>query len=248
MNIKKLFDGKHAPTAMVVIGACMTVAAVVATAIGTKKAVETVEEIKQEHEEDGKPEPTKKEVAKAVAKYYIPALVSTGTAIACSIGAHHIDAKRGAAIATMYALTDSTLRSYQDQVKKICGAEKDAKVRDAVNQEVVNNANIIPKNIMAVDNGDVLMIDCISGRPVYSTQTKIDAKVNKLNREMRDTMTISLNDFYDEIGLDHSKIGNNLGWDIDNGYIEINYGSAITSDGKPCLVLDYQVAPKYDYF
>lgn len=248
MNIKKLFNSKHTPTAMVVIGACMTVGAVVLTAIGTKKAVETVEELKQEHEEEGKPEPTKKEIANAVAKYYIPTLAATSAAIACSVGAHRIDAKRGAAIATAYALADSTLRGYQDQVKKICGTEKEEKVREAVHQEIVNNANVSPKNIVVVGEGDVLMLDCISGRAFKSTQTKIDAAVNKLNRDMRDEMTISLNEFYDEIGLEHTKIGDNLGWSIDSGYIEVEYGSTITSDGKPCLVLDYRVAPKYDYF
>jgi hypothetical protein len=64
---------------------------------------------------------------------------------------------------------------------------------------------------------------------------------------MRDEMYISLNEFYYEIGLNPISIGDDIGWNIDRGYIELNFSSQLTDDGNPCLVIDYQVAPRYEY-
>lgn len=64
---------------------------------------------------------------------------------------------------------------------------------------------------------------------------------------MRDDMYISLNDFYYEIGLRGISIGDDIGWDIDRGYIDLDFSSQLAEDGVPCLVIDYGVAPRYGY-
>lgn len=70
---------------------------------------------------------------------------------------------------------------------------------------------------------------------------------NELNRRMRDEMYISLNDFYYEIGLNRTSIGDELGWNIDNGYIDLSFSSQLADDGTPCLVIEYCVEPRYDF-
>ena len=62
-----------------------------------------------------------------------------------------------------------------------------------------------------------------------------------------DEMYISLNEFYWEIGLDSTEIGDELGWNIDNGLIELTFSSQLSRDGVPCLVVNYRIAPKYGY-
>ena len=42
-------------------------------------------------------------------------------------------------------------------------------------------------------------------------------------------------------------MGDMLGWNIDKGYIDLAFSSQLDADGTPCLVIDYQVAPVYDY-
>ena len=64
---------------------------------------------------------------------------------------------------------------------------------------------------------------------------------------MRDEMYVSLNDFYYEVGLDNIKIGDELGWNIDNGYINLSFSSQLAGDGTPCLVIDYSIAPRYNF-
>ena len=60
-------------------------------------------------------------------------------------------------------------------------------------------------------------------------------------------MYVSLNDFYSELDLKLSNNGYELGWKLDDGLIEVDFSSQISDDGRPCLVIDYLVAPRYDY-
>ena len=64
---------------------------------------------------------------------------------------------------------------------------------------------------------------------------------------MRSENYISLNDFYDELDLTNTGLGYELGWNIDRGYIEPKFSAQLDSDGKPCLVLDFETPPQSDY-
>ena len=72
--------------------------------------------------------------------------------------------------------------------------------------------------------------------------------MNAINRKMvSGDMYISLNEFYDEIGLGPIPIGYDLGWNLDDGTIEVDFTSQLAEDGTPCLVILYNVNPKYGY-
>lgn len=64
---------------------------------------------------------------------------------------------------------------------------------------------------------------------------------------------VSLSEFYDEIvaiggDLPHTCTSDDLGWNLNrDGQIEIDMPAGKMSNGEPCLVLDYHVAPRYDY-
>ena len=65
---------------------------------------------------------------------------------------------------------------------------------------------------------------------------------------MLSEMYISLNEFYDAIGLEQTGIGDDLGWNINrDGLIEIEFSSQLTEDDQPCVVIDYHIAPRYDF-
>ena len=59
---------------------------------------------------------------------------------------------------------------------------------------------------------------------------------------------ISLSEFYDEIGLKHTANSDELGWNIGrDGQLDIRFPATTTDEGKPCLMLEYRVEPRYDY-
>jgi hypothetical protein len=57
---------------------------------------------------------------------------------------------------------------------------------------------------------------------------------------------VSLNELYDELGIDRTAVGDDLGWSVDK-LIDIGFSSQIADNGEPSIVLDYRVAPKYNY-
>ena len=77
---------------------------------------------------------------------------------------------------------------------------------------------------------------------------EIKSAINVLNRHLIDTHYISLNDFFDEIGLANTRLGEELGWNLDDGLIDVDFSTQLAEDGTPCLVVDYLVAPRYDYY
>ena len=70
---------------------------------------------------------------------------------------------------------------------------------------------------------------------------------NKINETMVYEMYAALNDFYNEIGLSNTDMGDELGWNLDDGLLEISYGAMVADDGRPCITLDYHIAPRYDF-
>ena len=89
-------------------------------------------------------------------------------------------------------------------------------------------------------------MDTLSGRYFKSDIETIKKAVNELNREMTYQNYVSLDEFYSKIGLEPIKNGHLLGWNLDNGLIEIDFGSCLAED-EPCIVIDFEVPPKYDF-
>lgn len=163
------------------------------------------------------------------------------------IGASSANAKRNAALATAYTLSESTLRDYQKKVVETIGEKKEQSVRDAVAKDRIEKTPVTTREVIVTEKGNALCLDYVSGRYFRSDRDTINRAINELNRRLRDEMYISLNDFYYELGLSSTGLGDQLGWNIDNGYIEPDFSSQLADDGTPCLVISYLVEPRYDY-
>lgn len=187
------------------------------------------------------------EIVKTTWTCYLPAVITGGVSVACLIGANSVNVRRNAALATAYTLSESALKEYQEKVVETIGEKKEQSVRDAIAKDKLEQNPVTNREVIITDKGDTLCFDVPSGRYFKSDIEKLKKAVNELNRRMRDEMYISLNEFYYEIGLNGIGIGDDLGWNIDNGYIEPSFSSQLAEDGTPCLVLGYHVEPRYDY-
>ena len=224
---------KHSPEILTGVGIAGMITTTVMAVRATPKAIQLLDEEKRRQQAD-KLEPM--DVVKTAWKCYIPAAVTGTVSVACLIGASSVNARRNAALTAAYTISESTLRDYQKKVVETIGEKKEQTVRDAVAKEVIVTAK-----------GDTLCFDAVSGRYFKSDIDKLKKAENELNRQMRDEMYISLNDFYYEVGLEPIKLGDDLGWNIDNGYIDLRFSSQLATDGTPCLVIDYGYGPRYDF-
>ena len=164
------------------------------------------------------------------------------------IGAGTVHSKRNAALATAYNLSTTALAEYKQKVIETVGEKKEQTIRDKVAEERINKEPANPSTIIVSGNGNTRCFDTITKRRFISDIETIKRIVNELNRKMVNGEDyISLNEFYYELGLDEVSIGDELGWNVVRGLIEIDYSAQLDTDGVPCIVIDYTVAPKRGY-
>lgn len=190
---------------------------------------------------------SKVDAVKMTWKYYVPTVVSAGISIACVVSAHSEHVKRHNALAAAYSLSEMALKDYQSKVIETIGEKKEQLIKDKVAKERIDRDPVTDKQVIFTGDGDSLFYEVTSKRYFYSDIETIRKAENILNRRLMDDMWISLNEFYWEIGLDGTSIGDDIGWDVDAGLIEFDFSTQLTEKGKPCIVIDFSAAPKYRY-
>lgn len=235
---------KHSPEILTGIGIAGMITTTIMAVRATPKALILIDEKETELETEKLPP---KELILTTWKCYIPATAIGTISVLCLIGASSVNLRRRAALATAYTLSESALKEYQEKVVETIGEKKEQSIRDEVAKDRIDKKPASNCEVFITEKGNTLCFDAVSGRYFKSDIDKIKKAENELNRRMRDEMYISLNEFYYEIGLDGISIGDELGWNIDNGYIELQFSSQLADDGTPCLVLGYLVEPRYDY-
>lgn len=223
---------KNSPVLLTGLAVTGLITTVILAVQATPKALQLIEE-----------DQTPLEKVKATWKCYIPAAAVGTVTMGCIIGAHRITARRTAALATAYSLTETAFKEYQSKVVETIGRNKEQNVRDEIDADRLKNDPVDGKEIFLTGKGDVLCYDSLSGRYFKSDIEQIRRVVNKLSRDLMSESKIALNDLYFALGLPSIKLGDQLGWDIDDGLIEVMFSSQLTEDGNPCLVITCDVVP-----
>lgn len=235
---------KHSPEIIMGIGIAGMITTTVLAVKVTPKAILLIEREKERRSVD-KLKPI--EVIKSAWKCYIPSVVLGSLSIGCVIGAGSVHSRRNATLAAAYSLSESALKEYREKVVEVFGDKKEQTVRDAIAKDKVENNPVGRREIVITQDGDALCYEVISGRYFKSDISKLKKAENVINKTMLNEMAVSLNDLYYEIGLNGTSIGDKLGWNMEMGFVELNFSSQLTDDGTPCLVIDYRTAPTYDF-
>lgn len=236
---------KYSPGILTGIGITGMIGATFMAVKATPKALYLIEAKKEESEVE---ELTPIETIKTCWKCYIPATLTTVVSAACLIGASTVSAKRNAALATAYSISEAALREYQEKVVEVVGEKKEKAVRDAVAKDQIERDPVTKSEVVIIDsNSNTLCYEPLSGRYFKSTIDKIKKAEIKLDRQMIQEMYVSLNDFYWEIGLDGTDLGDKMGWNLSKGYMDLSFSSQLADDGTPCAVIVYGIPPVYDY-
>ena len=236
---------KYSPGILTGIGITGMIGATFMAVKATPKALYLIETKKEEAEVE---ELTSVETIKTCWKCYIPAALTTVVSAACLIGASTVSAKRNAALATAYSISEAALREYQEKVVEVVGEKKEKAVRDAVAKDQIDRDPVTKSEVVIIDsNSNTLCYEPLSGRYFKSTIDKIKKAEIKLDRQMIQEMYVSLNDFYWEIGLDGTDLGDKMGWNLSKGYMDLSFSSQLADDGTPCAVIVYGIPPVYDY-
>ena len=254
---------KHSPEILTGVGIAGMITTAVLAVKATPKALMLIDSKKQEifDELDPSEVPGNNtnykdlqlkpiEVVKVAWKPYIPAAVTCVASVTCLIGASSVNAKRNAALATAYELSKTALADYKEKVVETVGEKKEEIIREKVAQKKVDENPPTKSEVIITGSGDVLFLEPVSMRYFKSDIENIRKIINDLNYRLTAGMEeyISLSELYDEIGLSHTAQSDDIGWNIyRDGQINIDFPATKTEKGEPCLMLEYNVEPRYDY-
>ena len=252
----KITVSKHSPEILTGIGVAGMIATTVLAVKATPNALMLIEEAEEKKNmraikngEINEMRLTPVETVKAAWKPYIPAVVTGVASIACIVGASSVHAKRNAALAAAYTLSETALKEYRDKVVETLGEKKEQNIRDKVAKEQVEKNPVSKSEVIFTDKGKSLCFDPYSSRYFECDIETIRRAANTLNDQMLHSITgyASLNDFYDEIGVPHTETGDMLGWNASN-LIKLDISSHVSDDGRPAIVIGHYNRAQYNYY
>lgn len=242
---------KHSPELLIGFGIAGMVTSIVLAVKATPRALELIEEKRDELELGADEKLPVVETVKATWKCYIPTVTTCAVSAACLIGANSVNARRNAALATAYNLSTSALAEYKDKVIETVGEKKERVIREKVAEDKLKKEPSNKSQIIVTGDGSSRFYDDITKRRFISDIEKVKRIQNELNARMLEGEDyISLNDFYYELGLEAVNFGDDIGWTVRNGrsgMIKIDFSAHLDDDGVPCIVLEYAVAPTRGY-
>lgn len=243
INDAKRLVVKHSPEILTGIGLAGMVTSTVLAVKATPKAVRLMEEAKHEQEVE---KLSLIETVKATWKCYIPAAVSGIGGAACIIGAQTVNMKRSAALLAAYKLSETALVEYKDQVIETLGEAKEKVIQEKVAEKQVEKSPVTEREIIRTKRGNTRCYDPLSDRYFYSDLELIRRAENTMNERLLHSICgdATVNDFYDELDMPHTDLGDSMGWNTDR-LVKLHIGSMIADDGEPVIVVGHENPPRY---
>ena len=235
---------KHSPEILTGVGIAGMIAGTVLAVKQTPKALELMGEKK---EELGEEKLTVIEVVKTTWKCFLPIVVIDTISIICLIGADSVNLKRNMALMTTYTLSETALKEYKDKAIEIVGEKKNREIIDAVAKDKISQNPVSKQEVIVTGKGKVLCYETLSGRYFESDINTLRTAESVINQKLINENYALLNEFYYEIGLGMTDIGDDIGWEVSRGPFSLDVSSLVTEDGQPCLVIGYEVKPNYHF-
>lgn len=245
----KVFATKHSPEILTGIGVAGMLTTIILAVRATPKAVKIIEEQKKEKRKD---KLTPAETVRATWQCYIPAAATGIASTACIVGASSVSLKRNAALATAYKLSETAFAEYKEKVVETIGEKKEQVVREKVAESRLEKNPVNESTIVLTGKGNTLCMEPITGQYFRSDINQIKKTINDLNEKLlRDPFGyMSLNDLIVELSpnLETSIKGDEIGWNVINGIIRVDFHAKMAKNDEPCIVIDYTNAPQYDFY
>lgn len=249
MNIGSIFKTlekftiDNSPSILTAIGVVGTISTAVLTGKASYKASEIINS--ETFFESAHIELSGKEKLQLVWKLYIPAVGTGVLTIVVIVGANHIGSRRAAAVAAAYSISEKAFSEYREKIVEKMGAKPEQAARDEIAQSRLDRTPMGNREII-IASGECLCFDAYSGRYFTSDMEVIKKAQNDLNYQILHNDYASVTDFYDKIGLEPTQSSDEVGWNTDHK-LELNLGSHLSPDGRPCIYIGFNVVPIRDY-
>lgn len=236
------------PTILSCIASVGAIASTVMAAKATPKALKLLESAKYEKEE----ELSQIETLKVAAPVYIPAAITCLSTIICILGANVLNKKQQASLMSAYVLLEDSFKKYKNAAIDIYGEDADTKIKTEIAKKayVSHDGYSIYNPDIDFENEKILFYDFYSERYFNTTLPAVLNAQYHLNRNLALRGEVSLNEFYEFLGLDSIKGGDDIGWNMDYmmtccGALWLDFENEYTKldDGIECCVISTLISP-----
>ena len=222
---------------------CIGGIGVVATSVLTAKVTPKGSLLLKQAEEDKGDKLTKMETVRVAAPVYIPAILVGASTIACIFGANTLSKRQQASMISAYALLENSYKEYKRKVKDVYGEEAEKNV-------LVEIAKDRYEDDFERDENKQLFYDEFSGRYFESTIENVRRAECELNRLLAVEFVVSLNKFYDLLGIERTDYGDYLGWSSYElvecfcySWVDFEHTPVTLDDGLECTIITMSFEP-----
>ena len=237
------FIKQNGSTILTCIGGVGVVATVATAVKATPKALELIEEAKEQKGEGL----TNFEVIRTVSPVYIPTVLMGVSTIACIFGANMLNKRKQASLLSAYALLNNSYKEYRNKVTDMFGEE----LAEEIEEEIMKD------NLGETTTTEVahLFYDAFSDRYFEATLYQVQAAEYQLNRHLISHDYVLVNDWYEFLGLESIEEHEKLGWstfmNFDNyweSWIDFTHKQCKTEDGRAytMITLGCDPYPNFD--
>lgn len=252
MKLERLVSGtvhlikKESPVILGILGSVGVVLTAVTVSRDTLKA-----EIRLEDKEDEiHRELTKAEWAQTILPAYIPSIAVGSATVACIIASTVLSQRQKMALSSAYILLDQSYKRYKDKVVELFGEGADREVEREVTKDRIQE---LEKKEEIHGDETLIFYEKHYNQLFERSMLEVKDAEYLLNKKFTTTGQATLNDFYLLLGLEETKEGAELGWDVCNAessldcWIEFEHDLVKTQDGMQAYEILFENEPTIDY-
>lgn len=242
--------GQHSPLILIGAAAIGAVSSCVMAVKATTKAEELLAEEKEAiAEQDGisaeEVELTPRQIFRICWKLYVAPTVCLLLSIIFMFMSLKISNSRNLALAGLYATAQDTMRRYEDKVIETVGESGNEKIKAEVRKQRLKDFPVPDGQDLVPGEDLYLCMDEPTSRYWVCNKDSIYRARDMINEAVKHCMYISLNEFYDLVGLARCGLGDETGWTAEEP-MELSVLPGIASNGHPCYCVNYTLAEKYN--
>lgn len=257
VNTRKLYSCKaflkrNAGNICTVIGCCGVVATAIVASKCTMKSVYLLDDARARKQTD---ELDPADVRKVMIKSYFPVVLVAGGTMAAIIIGNNFQNRRYASLLAATAVMQQSFNRYKQKVREELGQEVAEKIENEIIFSEISNKPVLLDGVEQSQwsDGHELFYESWSGRYFYSKDIDVFNAEYCINRNLVLRGYVSLNEFYEFLGIEKGDLGDAIGWnqyqgEANYGYIWIDFHHRTIDDGvHKCTVIDYVYDPTADY-
>lgn len=240
------FIKKHSSDILSGIAVVGVIASIVMAIAETPKALKHLEDAKKKNDAL-----SDIDIFKAVAPIYIPTAVICLSTITCILSANILNKKQQSSIIGAYIFLEDTFKKYRNAANKVYGNDADTKIKTEIAKTtyVSHDGYLVYNPDMDFESERLLFYDFYSQRYFNATLTAVINAQYHLNRNLTLRGYVTVNEFYEFIGIGSIKDGDEIGWNMDYlmtcGLLWLDFENRYTKleDRMECCIVSPYLEP-----